>query len=380
MLFAINCSPEANEPLKANSEVPSQVSNIRVENGAGAAKIIYTLPSDDNILYVEATYTQSGGEASRTKSSVYKNYVEVEGFSRAGEYTVMLRTVSRSEIKSEPVEVKISPSDAVVHTVFPTLRSIATFGGINLRFENLPANEYVLHISLKDPTGVWIDDYDRLYTSATNVSYSVRGLDSTPTDFKFYLTDRWRNSSDTLFATHTPLYEEEFDKSLWKDAALADDFNVPQYGPLSQLWTPGSATYFFISPNMPGLTLPNWFTIDLGREYVFGRLLVHNVSHADSWMYARGTPEEFEIYGSNERTTDWDQWTLLGSFTCVKPSGAPLGTITAEDSAQALAGDNYDFDPSDQSFRYVRFKTLKTFGNQLNTYLLELTFYGKATE
>lgn len=379
MMLLMSCEPETNNPLVDDVYVPDQVSNVTVENYAGGAKIKYSIPNDPRILYVLATYTLPNGNIAQAKSSVYKNNLELEGFSQPGEIDVNLFTVTRSEVKSAPVVVKVNPMKAPVHHVFESLTTAPTFGGVFVNFTNPFGGEFVLHIFYKDSTGVWVD-YDRLYTDAAKRSYASRGFESKPTDFRLFFTDKWHNSSDTLEVTVTPLFEELFDKSLWKDAALPDDSNVPRYGALSQLWTPGAATYFFIKPDMPGLTLPNWWTIDLGKEYYFGRMHVNNVSHADAWMYGRGTPEKFEIWGSNVKSTNWDDWTMLGEFTCVKPSGTPLGTITQEDRDQALAGDSYDFDPINASFRYVRFKTVKTFGNNLDTYLLELTFYGKAAE
>ncbi|MGI6074434.1 MAG: DUF4959 domain-containing protein [Fermentimonas sp.] len=376
MQLLISCESEENKPLVEINETPPVVTVVEVQNGPGMAKIYYEMPKDDNLLYVMAVYEPKVGNVVETKSSIFKNYIEVEGFSRENDYKVDLVTVNKSEIKSTPVQVTIHPTDALIHEVYSTLKSIPTFGGVNIRFTNEEAKEYILHTEVKDSTGTWMRDVDRLYTSATNVNYSIRGFNPLPTDFRFYITDKWQNSSDTLFVTHTPLFEEEFDKSLWKDAALSNDFNRPKYGPLKELWTPGERTYFFMDENMPGLSLPNWFTIDLGRRYIFGRMIVENVRHADAWMYAKGTPEAFEIWASNEPDPDWNKWTLLGSFTCVKPSGAPLGTVTEEDRTQIMKGDNYDFEPSDQSYRYVRFKTLATFGGTPQTYLLELSFFG----
>lgn len=372
-----SCESEINKPLKTDDAVPPQVTNVKVENLPGAAKITYALPNDPNVLCVLVTYMLPNGQEMRTKSSVYKSYVELEGFSVDKEYTVYLYTVSRAEVVSEPVEVKIHPTKAPIRFINETLNIIATFGGINLKFENPLALEFVLHTHYKDSTNTWTE-YDRYYSDAREVSYSVRGLENTPTEFRVFFTDKWQNSTDTTYVELTPLFEEIFDKTIWKDAALADDSNVARYGPLSELWTPGTNTYFFIKSDMPGLVLPNWWTIDLGKKYQFGRMLVNNVSHADTWMYARGTPEVFEIWGANEKTTDWNKWTLLGEFNCVKPSGLPLGQVNQADRDQCLAGDSYDFEASAESYRYVRFKTVKTFGNIPDVYLLELTFYGQA--
>lgn len=378
-LFLAGCETEVNKPLKEDSSVPPKVTNIRVENLPGGAKITYTLPKDLDIAYVLAKYSLSSGEEKIAKSSVYKNYVELEGFSEVQEYAVNLYTVSRSEVESEPVLVKINPTTAPIHLVKESFLPIPTFGGVNLKFLNPDGIQFILHTHFKDSTGTWVD-YDRYYSEAREGNYSVRGFESEPIDFRFYFTDQWQNSSDTTVINLTPLYEEEFDKSLWVDAALSDDTNSPRYGPLSQLWTPGTTTYFFVNPNIPGLSLPHWWTIDLGRKYIFGRMVIHLTSHNTGWMYQKGAPEQFEIWGSNERTTDWSKWTLLGDFTVEKVSGLPLGQTSTEDRAKILEGHEFQFGALDEGFRYVRFKAIRNFGNIPETHLLELTFFGQVVE
>lgn len=377
MLLLFNCKEDLKGPLKKSNDIPNPPTNIKIENNAGSAIIRYDLPNDDNLLYVMAVFSSQEGTERVVKSSVFTNFVSLEGFGDSKEYNVSLFSVTRSEKRSFPVNVTIKPLRARVNDVFETLHTQTTFGGINMKFSNELQNEYVAHTLIKDSiTGKWVE-YDRLYTQAKDLDYSIRGFKSEPTDFAIYLTDKWNNNSDTLFTNLTPLFEIEFDKSLWKDAALSDDSNVPRYSDLSQLWTPGAKTYFFMSPTMPGLKLPNWFTIDLGRKYFFSRLLVNGVDHADSWRFAGGSPKTFEIWGSNLASTDWNNWTRLAQFECIKPSGLPLGTLSADDRAAWTAGQNYDFPIQPIGYRYIRFKTLMTFGGKPDVCLLELTFYGQ---
>jgi len=378
-VILVSCESEVNKPFTQDSVAPAKVSNIKVENLPGAARISYTLPTDANVAYVLATYNLPNGTKKTIKSSVYKSFVEIEGFSRAHEYSVNLYTVSRSEVSSEPVKVTVHPSTGPVHLVNDTFKPIATFGGVNLRFENPTGIQFILHTSYKDSDDVWVD-YDRYYSEAIDGNYSVRGFENKPVDFRFYFTDQWQNASDTTEITLTPLYEEEFDKSLWEDANLPDDTNKPRYGPLNNLWTPGTATYFFVDPNIPGLSLPHWFTIDLGRNYIFGRMIIYHTSHSTGWMYQKGAPELFEIWGSNEKTTDWSKWTQLGEFLVEKVSGLPVGQVSAEDQQKILQGHEFTFDPSAQSYRYVRFVAVRNFGFIAETHLLELTFFGQAVE
>src|SRR5690606_9836483 len=99
-LLFVGCKDSKHDPLWGNDSVPGALSNIKIENLAGAAKISYTLPDDPNVLYVQAEYTLLSGETKVVKSSVSKNYVLLEGFYGTAERSVKLFTVSRSEVPS----------------------------------------------------------------------------------------------------------------------------------------------------------------------------------------------------------------------------------------------------------------------------------------
>ena len=378
LLNALSCSRDIRGPLVVQGAAPGQVSNVRVENLPGAARISYTLPRDSNILYVVAKVKLLNGEEQIFKSSVFKNFVVVEGFLAEREYEVQLQTVSRAELYSEPVKVKVNPLRAPVNVLYDSLKVGTTYGGVNIRYKN-EFNEEFSVVTLLDSAGTWIE-IDRHYSSLLDENFSVRrGFDSVPTNFAFYIIDKWQNKSDTLKKTITPIFEVEFDKALWSNAKVDDDTweSIIYYQSIENLWTPGATVLFAQnSQRVPPLVIPNWFTIDLGRQYNFGRMLVTPVNHHPSFMYARGTPEIFEIWAGNEKTTDWSKWDLLGSYTIVKPSGLPLGSQDATDIAKIQAGFEFGFDFKPQNYRYVRFKTLKTFGNENWMWLLELTLYG----
>ncbi|NGM62633.1 DUF5126 domain-containing protein [Sphingobacterium sp. SGG-5] len=380
ILLFVGCKESQHTPMVHDGSVPGSLSNIKVENMPGAAKISYTLPDDPNVLYVQAEYSLLSGETKVVKSSVSKNYVLLEGFYSTTERPVKLFAVSRSEVPSDaPSVITIKPLTSPIENARATLEVFETFGGLGLKFLNETQASYIIYTLYKDTeTGNWIE-HDRFYVSdAREVKFAVRGLAAETKDFGIYFVDKWKNHSDTLFRTLTPLYEEEMDKSLFANAMLFDDYYTPRYAayPLSMLWTPGGTTYFLMQP-APELTLPNWFTIDLGRAYKFGRMRVNQLSHSDTWQFASGSPRVFEIWGSNVKSTNWDDWTLMGTFESIKPSGEPLGTLTADDRALNARGEDFDFEPMDESFRYVRFKTKETWGGNPDVTLLELTFWGQ---
>lgn len=378
MTFIYGCKEDSKGPLVIDNRIPPEVSNIKIENLPGGAKISYNIPVNSDILYVAAEFQSQKNIFREIKSSIYKNYIILEGFPEAKEYTVKLYAVSRSEIRSQGVTTTINPLKPPIKSIFETLKVYETFGGVITSFYNEQMNEYILHTLIKDKEtgeGKWIE-YDRLYTQSLERVYAVRGLQSTPTDFAFYFTDKWKNSSDTLEITLTPLYETICDKSLWKNAGLSDDsYQVPYSDwDISSLWDEGNR-FFYQNDEM--YTVPNWITIDLGKRYTFSRMKVNQLTHHDTWKFGDGAPHFFEIWGTNTPSTNWEDWTLLDSFESKKPSGLPIGQFTEEDYAVNMAGEDFDFPPMADSFQYIRFKTLKTWGNTRYVCFKELTLWGQ---
>lgn len=378
-----SCNEDMKGPLVKGDEIPQPISSVKVENFAGGAFITYTLPDDPNIIFVQAKYLRRGVNEVKTISSVFKNMIEINGLADTNEQIVELTTVNKFRNSSEVTRVTINPLTPPITELFNSIKYGATFGGINYSFINEKENEYTVYTIVKDSDGSWYE-YDRFYSKAKLTNNSVRGFDPVNTSFGIYVADVWQNISDTLFFDVTPLYEEKFDKTLWRQHNLPDDSTTPRYGPLSELWSDKDdvltdRSYFFMSPNIVGLSLPNWFTIDLGKEYKFGRMRVHNVHHGNYWQYALGTPKKFEIWGTNSPSINWDDWTLLGEFECFKPSGSPPGIITDQDLAQLKSGDEYEFPFQEENafYRYIRFKTITTFGDLPDVFLLELTFWGQ---
>lgn len=382
LLFSnLSCVDDNQGPLEQSGSVPQKVTVLSVENMPGAAKIFYSLPDDPNVLYVQADYTLSNGEKKSVKASTYTNFIAIEGFGKSEMQDVKLFTVTRSEVSSEPVEVEINPLPARIHEVFQTLAVSETFGGVFTHFQNTSKAELILHTLIKSDDGTWAG-YDRLYSNAAERAYSIRGLENEPIEFAFYFSDKWNNSSDTLIRILTPLFETVLDKALWRNAKLFNDTYRPEFAgwDLENAWDNTTGKFYWGHPSQPeNLAIPNWFTIDLGKKYIFSRIRVNQISHHNSFMYSMGAPQVFEIWGSNNPSQDgdWNNWTQVGSYESKKPSGSAMGFLTDEDIRVALAGEDFDFPVNLAPYRYIRFKTNRTYGGTLNVALSELTLWGQ---
>src|SRR3546814_17529019 len=101
-------------PVNTNDKQPVKVSNVEVENLPGGAKISYTLPTSENILYIKAIYEIRDGVEQEVKSSYYNRSLLIEGFPDTQEYDVKLYTVSRGEVESEPMTVQVRSEERSV--------------------------------------------------------------------------------------------------------------------------------------------------------------------------------------------------------------------------------------------------------------------------
>jgi hypothetical protein len=200
--------------------------------------------------------------------------------------------------------------------------------------------------------------------------------------FKVYLRDRWNNKSDTLTAQLTPLFEEIVPKP-FLSVNLPGDTNAPVatgYN-VEQMWNGILGTGIFASPWTSNI--PQWFTFDLKQKVVISRLKEHQ--RAANYTYTGSNVKSFELWGSTNPDTDggWKNWSLLGTFKSLKPSGLPLGQITAEDYAYGYTnGEDFELDSdlfpaAKQEVRYLRFKTTETYGGGTQVTICEITFWGQ---
>lgn len=188
---------------------------------------------------------------------------------------------------------------------------------------------------------------------------------------------------DTFYANYenipAPFYEVKCDKTLWKNVGLSDDSDKGLFLPawdISNLWDDGENFFY----QRDGYIIPNWITIDLGVKYKLTKMKINQLSHNDFWKFGDGSPKEFEIWATNTPTTNWGDWNLIGTFESVKPSGLPIGQFSEQDYAVNLAGEDYNFIPMTDAFRYIRFKTVRTWGGNNYMCLKELTLWGQPVD
>ncbi len=380
ILVFFACKEEANSPLVVGDK-PDPITEYTVESLPGGAKIVYKINSED-FLYAKVVYEILPGVKREAKSSLYRNYLTVDGFGKEGKYNVELYAVGKGEVESEPTKIEIETLTPPYITAFNNIKMNATFGGINVEYKNEDEDNLVFNIIYIDTTNHWKHVYSH-YTRFAEGNFTVRGFDTLNIKFGAYVRDRWGNISDTLTATYKPLFESLLDYSKIKAMKLPGEVWQAHTGAphlvIEKVWnnnTSASDDCFHTTPNSG---MPQHFSFDMGDIVKLSRF---KYFQRPSTLWRAGNPKVFELWGSNnpDPNGSWDNWTKIGTFTAIKPSGLPVGTETSEDLELARAGLDFDIPITTEPYRYYRWNTIETMANVTYISIAELTFWGSVVK
>ncbi|MEL1240591.1 DUF4959 domain-containing protein [Flavobacterium flavipallidum] len=380
-LLVVSCEQNNLEPLEHNSTPPGQVENVTVENLPGKAKLTYTLPSDQDLLYIKAEYTLASGRKMEVKSSYYNNTLTVDGFADTEEHDVKVYAVNRSETASKPVVVKIKPLESPIWDVYRSLQTGAAFGGIYVTGNNLTRANLSILVMQKDIKGDWVVNPRSIYTSTDLINRTVRGFQPVEQEFAITVRDRWLNTTDTIFANLTPLEEFTIPKSGYKHFPLPGDTPSHTSAVPSGMWDGNQWDWPRCFLTQGAVAGQHVVTIDTGVLKRMSRIVIWDYPeyYNGRTFYYTGNLKEFEIWGSASPNPDGnldESWIKLGTYNAVKPSGLPFGEQTSEDYNIAAAGFSWDFDATAPPIRYLRIKSLKNWGGIGSMAIAEIQVYG----
>ncbi|MEO6524369.1 MAG: DUF4959 domain-containing protein [Mucilaginibacter sp.] len=375
------CKEDKVSPLESNTTPPGAVSKVTVTNGPGTAVLTYIAPGDKDLLYIKAVYTLGTGKEMEVKASYYSNTLTLEGFADTKEHQVKLYAVNRSEVASDPIIVVVKPLENPIWAVYRSLKVLADFGGLKFLADNLTKADLAIEL-MTYSKGKYIPTSRNIYTAAVQIDQSVRGLDTTSQKFAITIRDRWLNYTDTLYTTLKPLYETTIPKSGYKAVLLPTDVGQ-QYAStgLSKMWDNDIINWPNISLTSTAILTPQWVTFDIGKLANLSRIVIWDYPeylNAGRAYYYGGDIKDFEVYGSDNPPSDgsFNNWTLLGKFSSVKPSGSGYGIQTSEDYNFANVGISYSFTISAQKFRYLRIKSIKNWQGTSFMSISEVQVYG----
>ncbi|GHT75180.1 hypothetical protein AGMMS50262_09740 [Bacteroidia bacterium] len=366
---------------------------------SGGAKIFYKIPADEDLLSVDAQYTNEKGKTFHFSASYFMDHVEVFGFAEEKDYTVQLFSVDRAGNRSEALDVSVKPSSSLIQNVFETVEVIASFNSIVIQWQD----------ALKQTINIYVDytvgenTLTKVFTSNLESEKRVIGdlPGDHPTNVKIRVGDRYENMTASKdFGEVIPLLDFEIPKTNW---ALPNDKDsvagVPQvYGnkavvidgiiDFADNWNYLNTYPYGRTGKQEDGNCPWNFIVRLDDYYELSRITTwqrHSdpdpVGASSKGAYYKSTSPSVSRYNMYYLDEETNQWVFISYHEIPVPVGkSDMDIITMGKNGDAA--DMYPAPGFTKATRWFRFEALGSFADRSQAYCLsELTLFGrKATK
>ena len=379
--FLLACDTENNQDTTPPGILT--IDSIVPTNGGGI--INYTLPSDSDILFVRAEYTNTLGNDVYRVSSSYNQSIEIDGLNQDTPVEVTLFVIDESQNVSDPVVVDFVPLPSFIYLVQESILISPDLGGVKMEWENVAQKTVYVYVHIVNGS----DEEIRILSSDSEFEeIFVRGLPSEEITFLTRVEDFDGNITELEEkATLTPLFEEEIDKSTWTLVSQLSVNGNAWEGETTAFWdnivdtaeTNSDNSYFIIWRDQNGGTL-NWpldIVIDLNKNARIHRFKVWQRAYwyggptGTPYYYQEENLRSFDLYASEDSIN----WTLLGQFDIGDPSDEN-GNIQQDFIDEAANGHDFDLDGVSDKFRYLKFSITSNYGSDTYVHGSEITLYG----
>ncbi|MFW6370037.1 MAG: DUF4959 domain-containing protein, partial [Bacteroidota bacterium] len=365
---------------------PAPPSNITYEPLYGGARFFYDVPDDEDVLSVEARYTNADGNSFTFSSSYFVDSLDVYGFGDTISYTVDLYARDRAGNMSELVSVEVTPLESAISRVVNSLDLKPGFSSFFVDWVN----------ELEQSINVYVDftynedGEERELTSVFSSNLEedrrfVEDLDLGPDDplnVKIRVSDIYGNMSEPVdMGTITLLEDNKLPKEEWFLPAANDSIGgVPQaYGNEKE----GRLRYViddiidegenlnFMHTDGRGRTgdradgnMPWNIIIDLGDHYELSRIVTVQ-RHTDfCGELCRGQYYQGENVGLYEMYI-WDDDTEEWVYVSENKIEVPEGLSELEFVKKGREGDMAYMYPDEPQYtkptRWFRYRAMKSF-------------------
>ena len=384
LIFLITLTFSCSKNEDVDSTPPGILSNISVVPTNGGGIISYSLPSDNDISYVRAEYTNSQGEEVFRVSSRYNTSVEINGLNQTTPIKVRLYVVDENENISDEVEVEFTPLESFIYLVQQSIEISPDLGGVKITWENIATKTVFVYVHILNGT----DETIRILSSDNaEESLFIRGLDAVEMTFSTKVEDFDGNITDLqVVGNYTPLFEEKIEKNTWT-LITSQSINGNAYeGRTVNFWddivdtveTDSDNSYFIATRENNGgsLNFPLDIVIDLNKNVKIKRFKVWQRAYwyqggGVTYHYQEENIKSFNLYASN----DAQSWDLLGEFDIGDPRDS-AGNIPASAFQEAIDGHDFTLANTSEQFRYLKISITSNYGSTIITVGSEITLYG----
>lgn len=375
----------------------------------GGARFFYTVPKDEDLLGVEAVYTNKSNQSFKFMSSYFVDSLDVYGFGSSEEQTVQLYAVDRSGNKSEVLDVKVTPLEPAYTRVAKTITAKAGFSSFFLDWQNELKQNINVYVQYEFPQGGANRNLTTVFSSNLPIDRRfVNDLFLTSNEkvkVKVKVEDTYGNATEFMEKGEFSLLEDiKIPKQGWtlpnandsvggvpmmfgnglegRSAKVIDDI-IDRGDNLNFLHTQSRGKTGKASDgNMP------WnFIIDLGDYYEISRIITTQRHSGGLANVTRGQYYRTENVGLYN-VYIWDDATSKWEAVMQYKIPVPAGLTELEYVKVGEAGDMAYMYPDNPRYtkrtRKFRFEALKGFSGNYTlddaNCLSEITLYGKKAQ
>ncbi len=407
LLIMASCKEEGRHDANSNDKTPpGKVKDITYKPLYGGARFFYTIPNDEDLLNVEAVYTNAQNQSFTFSASYYTDSLDVYGFAETIEYTVQLYAVDRVGNRSEAAEINVVPLKAAYTRVAESMVIKPGFSSFILDWENELKQNINIYVDFSYTQNGTPYEFSQVFSSNLETDRRfIEDLYLTPQDpvnVRVRVEDIYGNITAPVDYGQISLLEDiKIPKADWKlpnpNDSIADVpmcFGNGFEGRLSYViddLIDRGDNLNFMHTNSRGRTghaangnMPWNFIIDLGDYYELSRIITHqrhsgglaNISQGQYYKYEN--VGIYRIYILDESTDTWEQITE-------HKIPVPIGLSEIEIVKLGEAGDMAYMYPNDPQYtkpaRWFRYEAYKCFdGNYTMDNALclsEITLYGR---
>lgn len=409
LLFVMACKEEERYLASSDDSIaPQQPSGITYKPLYGGARFFYVLPDDEDLLSVDATYTNAKNKSYSFSSSYYVDSLDVYGFGDTIAYEVELYAVDRAGNKSAPTIVTVKPLESAISRVVKSIQVKSGFSSFFIDWTNelkQSINVYADFNYTKDGT-----TYEFTSVFSSNLLSErrfIQDLNLTPTEpvnVSIRVEDMYGNITEPIDKGELSLYEDiKIPKAKWylppTNSLMGD---IPQcFGDglegrtryvIDDLIDQGDNLNFMHTQSR-GRTgrvadgnMPWNIIIDLGAYYELSRIVTVQRHSGGLDNINRGQYYQSENVGVYKMYI-WDEDSVKWSVISKHIIPVPTGLSELEFVKKGEAGDMAYMYPDNPKYtkrtRWFRYEALKGFTSNYTrddaNCLSEVTLYGKTT-
>ena len=406
MIFLSCKETERFKPNSGDGSAPGKVVLKSYKPLYGGARFFYTPPNDEDLMSVEAMYTNAAGKTFTFSASYFADSLDVYGFPSTGEYNIQLFAVDRTGNRSDALDVAVTPLEPAFRRVANSIEVKPGFSSFFLDWQN----------ELEQNINVYVDftfNQDRAQRNLTSVFSSnlsedrrfVNDLFLPPTEtvgVKVRVEDTYGNITDVIDKGSISLYEDnEVPKDTWvlpnpNDSVggipmvFGDGYEGRNRYVIDDIIDRGD-NLNFMHTNSRGRTgrttdgnMPWNFIIDLGGYYELSRIITVQRHSGGLANISRGQYYQSENVGMYNMYI-WDDASESWEFVSQHQIDVPQGLSELEFVKMGEAGDMAYMYPDEPAYtkptRWFRYEAVKSFNGNYTledaNCLSEITLYGK---